>query len=89
MLPNDLLSKSTAYEHFAAWRDNGTWPFHMDSLRAQVRVEDGREPSDFLSSNRILHRERELVVVSSKVLRRDQWRAIASEIEADVASDDP
>ncbi len=24
MLPHDLLPKSTAYEYFAAWRDDGT-----------------------------------------------------------------
>ena len=25
MLPHDLLPKSTAYEYFAQWRDDGTW----------------------------------------------------------------
>ncbi len=25
MLPHDLLPKSTVYEYFAAWRDDGTW----------------------------------------------------------------
>ncbi len=25
MLPHDLLAKSTAYDYFAQWRDNGTW----------------------------------------------------------------
>lgn len=25
MLPNDLPSKSSVYDYFAAWRDNGTW----------------------------------------------------------------
>ena len=25
MLPHDLLPKSTVYEYFAQWRDDGTW----------------------------------------------------------------
>src|SRR5450830_1065581 len=25
MLPNDLLPKSTVYDYFAQWRDDGTW----------------------------------------------------------------
>jgi hypothetical protein len=52
------------------------------------RVEEGEEPSDFLSSTRVLHAEGELVVVSARNLRKDQWRTIASEIEAAVASHD-
>lgn len=43
MLPHDLLPKSTAYEYFAQWRDDGTWQTMVDALRAQVRVADGRE----------------------------------------------
>jgi putative transposase len=37
MLPHDLLPKSTAYEYFAQWRDDGTWQHLMDALREQVR----------------------------------------------------
>ena len=43
MLPHDLPAKSTVYEYFAAWRDDGTWQRMMDALRAQVRIEAGRE----------------------------------------------
>lgn len=43
MLPHDLLPKSTVYEYFAAWRNDGTWQRMMDALRAQVRVAAGRE----------------------------------------------
>ena len=43
MLPHDLLPKSTVYDYFAAWRDDGTWQEMMDALRAQVRVAAGRE----------------------------------------------
>ena len=43
MLPHDLLPKSTAYEYFARWRDDGTWAKFVDVLRSQVRVQDGRE----------------------------------------------
>jgi putative transposase len=37
LLPHDLLPKSTVYEYFAQWRDDGTWQPMMDTLRAQVR----------------------------------------------------
>ncbi len=43
MLPHDLLPKSTVYDYFAAWRDDGTWQCMMDALRARVRIEAGRE----------------------------------------------
>jgi putative transposase len=45
MLPHDLLPKSTAYEYFAQWRDDGTWGQLVDALRTKVRVADGREPT--------------------------------------------
>jgi putative transposase len=43
MLPHDLLPKSTVYEYFAQWRDDGTWAKFVDALRVQVRTEEGRE----------------------------------------------
>lgn len=43
MLPHDLLPKSTVYEYFARWRDDGTWAKFVDALRVQVRTEEGRE----------------------------------------------
>ena len=36
MLPHDLLPKSTVYEYFAQWRDDGTWAKFLDALRVQV-----------------------------------------------------
>lgn len=45
MLPHDLLPKSTAYEYFAQWRDDGTWERLMAAFRVQVRVNAGREPT--------------------------------------------
>jgi putative transposase len=45
MLPHDLLPKSTVYDYFACWRDNGTWQKLMDALREQARVQAGREPT--------------------------------------------
>src|SRR5690606_9887790 len=38
LLPNDLLPKSTVYEYFAAWRDDGTWQEIVDVLRGGVRL---------------------------------------------------
>lgn len=45
MLPHDLLPKSTVYDYFARWRDDGTWQRLLDGLRGQVRVAAGREPT--------------------------------------------
>jgi putative transposase len=45
MLPHDLLPKSTVYEYFAQWRDDGTWVKIVHQLRTRVRVQAGREPT--------------------------------------------
>jgi putative transposase len=45
MLPHDLPAKSTSYDYFAQWRDDGTWDKVIDALRTQVRVAAGREPT--------------------------------------------
>jgi putative transposase len=50
MLPHDLLSKSTVYDYFAAWRDDGTWQRLMDALRERVRSAAGREPTPSAAS---------------------------------------
>src|SRR6185295_15337398 len=44
MLPHDLLPRSTVYDYFARWRDDGTWQNLLDALRQAVRVQAGREP---------------------------------------------
>jgi putative transposase len=43
MLPHAVLPKSTAYEYFAQWRDDGTWAKMVKALRERTRVEAGRE----------------------------------------------
>jgi putative transposase len=43
--PHDLLPKSTVYDSFAPWRDDGTWQAILDALRQQVRVAAGHEPA--------------------------------------------
>jgi putative transposase len=45
MLPHDLLPKSTVYDYFAQWRDDGTWQRLLDALRRAVRAQQGREPA--------------------------------------------
>lgn len=50
MVPHDLLPKSTVYDYFAAWRDDGTWQRMMDALRAGVRIEAGREATPSAAS---------------------------------------
>ena len=43
MLPHDLQPKSTAYDYFQRWRDDGTWQRLVDALRGQLRLAAGRE----------------------------------------------
>src|SRR4051794_38373161 len=43
LLPHDLLPKSTAYDYFARWRDDGTLARLNQLLREAVRVQEGRE----------------------------------------------
>ncbi len=45
MLPHDLLPKSTVYDYFVQWRDDGTWARLVKTLRERNRVEAGREPT--------------------------------------------
>jgi putative transposase len=45
MLPHDLLPKSTVWDYFAAWRDDGTWQEVLDALRREVRKAEGRQES--------------------------------------------
>jgi putative transposase len=45
MLPHDLLPKSTVYDYFAQWRDNGTWAKIVQTLRERTRGAAGREPT--------------------------------------------
>src|SRR5438309_302363 len=45
MLPHDLPPRSTVYDYFSQWRDDGTWQVILDALRQKVRVAAGREPS--------------------------------------------
>jgi putative transposase len=45
MLPHDLLPKSTAYDYFAQWRDDGTWAKVVTALRERTRVAAGRKPT--------------------------------------------
>src|SRR5215471_2376127 len=43
LLPHDLLPKSTVYDYFAQWRDDGTWQRIVDALRPKVRTAAGRK----------------------------------------------
>jgi putative transposase len=45
MLPHDVLPKSTVYDSFAQWRDDGTWAQIVKTLRERIRVAAGREPT--------------------------------------------
>ncbi len=45
MLPHDLLPKSSVYDYFAQWRDDGTWTKMLAAVREQVRREAGRAPT--------------------------------------------
>jgi putative transposase len=50
MLPHDLLPKSTVFDHFAQWRDDGTWQTILDALRQQVRAVGGHDPNPSVAS---------------------------------------
>jgi putative transposase len=43
LLPHDLLPKSTVFDYFKRWRDDGTWQAIVDALRPRVRRKAGRE----------------------------------------------
>jgi putative transposase len=45
MLSHELLLKSTVYDYFARWRDDGTWAPVLVALRAQTRRHAGRDPT--------------------------------------------
>jgi len=45
MRPHDLLPKSSVYDYFAQWRDEGTWTKRLTALRERVRREARREPT--------------------------------------------
>src|ERR1700751_5009372 len=38
MLPHDLCRKSTTYDYYKAWQDNGVWGLLLDTLRGKVRL---------------------------------------------------
>jgi putative transposase len=42
MLPHDLLPKSTVFDSFKRWRDDGTWQRIVDALRKAVRRKAGQ-----------------------------------------------
>src|SRR3989449_10972511 len=45
LLPHDVLPKSTVYDYFSQWRDDGTWATLVRALRERIRVAAGREPT--------------------------------------------
>jgi putative transposase len=45
MLPHDLLAKSTVWDYFTRWRDDGTFQEALDALRKAVRKAEGRQES--------------------------------------------
>jgi putative transposase len=42
-LPHDLLPKSTVWDYYVAWQQDGTWQILVDTLRGKVRLAEGRE----------------------------------------------
>src|SRR3970040_953031 len=45
MLPTDFPPWKTVYHYFRLWRLDGTWERANTTLREQVRVRQGREPT--------------------------------------------
>jgi transposase len=44
LLPHDLVPKSTAYDYFVKWRDNGLFQKIVDTLRAEIRQSTPKAP---------------------------------------------
>lgn len=44
-LPHDFPPHGDVWEHFCRWRDNGTIELVHNTLREQLRVKEGREPT--------------------------------------------
>ena len=44
-MPHDLLPKSTVYDYFVQWRDDGTWAKLVEALRERTGVAAGRKPT--------------------------------------------
>ena len=44
-LPHDFPPEGTVRDYFHQWRRNGTWDKMHDTLREQVRIAEGREPT--------------------------------------------
>ncbi len=42
MLPKDYPTWQSVYTYFRQWRDDGTWQRIYDTLRAEVRRQEGR-----------------------------------------------
>jgi putative transposase len=42
-LPHDLVPKSTVWDYFVAWQNDGAWQRIVDALRGRIRTEVGRE----------------------------------------------
>ena len=42
-LPHDLYPKSTVWDYFVAWQQDGTWQSVLDTLRGKVRQAEGPE----------------------------------------------
>jgi putative transposase len=41
-LPGDFPPKSTVYDYYKHWRNDGTWQTYLDALRCAVRQQQGR-----------------------------------------------
>lgn len=44
-LPHDLLPKSTVFDYFKQWQNDGTWQKILDTLRENARIAAGRDPT--------------------------------------------
>jgi len=44
-LPSDYPNWKTVYTYFLRWRNSGKWKEIHDTLREQVRLKDGKEPT--------------------------------------------
>jgi transposase len=50
MLPHDLLPKSTVFDYYKAWQDQGIWQNILDFVRGKVRLATPLAPNDTASA---------------------------------------
>ncbi len=76
LLPHDFPKWQTVYYYFRRWQKEGLWPKIHDNLRAEVRVQAGRniEPSAAIAQ-RLLKADHAVLLKADRGYPIDSYRA--------------